>query len=85
MRTHIGKVKQRIRLGDHIGNRVVGLVHFQCNVGKWNAVAIAALSSQNPGVLAIANAINHINIHIKDDEHNPECPTVKIQAPVLTQ
>ncbi|GAA0167556.1 hypothetical protein LIER_22461 [Lithospermum erythrorhizon] len=26
----------------------VGLVHFQCNVGKWNAAVIAALSSQNP-------------------------------------
>ncbi|KAF8408737.1 hypothetical protein HHK36_004805 [Tetracentron sinense] len=35
----------------------VGLVHFQRNVGYGNAVAIAALSSQNPGVITIANAI----------------------------
>ncbi|GAA0147156.1 hypothetical protein LIER_06924 [Lithospermum erythrorhizon] len=35
----------------------VGLVHFQRNVGKWNAVAIAALSSQNPGVNTIANVV----------------------------
>ncbi|KAL1550025.1 putative germin-like protein 2-1 [Salvia divinorum] len=35
----------------------VGLVHFQRNVGTGNAVAIAALSSQNPGVITIANAV----------------------------
>ncbi|OWM83895.1 hypothetical protein CDL15_Pgr004326 [Punica granatum] len=35
----------------------VGLVHFQRNVGKVNAVAIGALSSQNPGVITIANAV----------------------------
>lgn len=35
----------------------VGLVHFQRNVGHGNAVAIAALSSQNPGVISIANAV----------------------------
>ncbi|KAL0359423.1 UNVERIFIED_CONTAM: putative germin-like protein 2-2 [Sesamum angustifolium] len=35
----------------------VGLVHFQHNVGTGNAVAIAALSSQNPGVITIANAV----------------------------
>ncbi|OWM63790.1 putative germin-like protein 2-1 [Punica granatum] len=35
----------------------VGLIHFQRNVGKMNAVAIAALSSQNPGVITIANAV----------------------------
>ncbi|PIN03619.1 hypothetical protein CDL12_23855 [Handroanthus impetiginosus] len=35
----------------------VGLVHFQRNVGTKNAVAIAALSSQNPGVITIANAV----------------------------
>ncbi|KAA8519324.1 hypothetical protein F0562_013580 [Nyssa sinensis] len=34
-----------------------GLVHFQRNVGYGNAVAIAALSSQNPGVITIANAV----------------------------
>ncbi|XP_057782691.1 putative germin-like protein 2-1 [Salvia miltiorrhiza] len=35
----------------------IGLVHFQRNVGTKNAVAIAALSSQNPGVITIANAV----------------------------
>ncbi|CAN4118429.1 unnamed protein product [Withania somnifera] len=35
----------------------IGLVHFQRNVGTGNAVAIAALSSQNPGVISIANAV----------------------------
>lgn len=35
----------------------VGLVHFQRNVGKGSAVAIAGLSSQNPGTITIANAV----------------------------
>ncbi|KAJ4721155.1 Germin-like protein 1 [Melia azedarach] len=35
----------------------VGLIHFQFNIGKTNAVAIAALSSQNPGVITIANSV----------------------------
>lgn len=35
----------------------IGLVHFQRNVGYGNAVALAALSSQNPGVITIANAV----------------------------
>ncbi|OVA20847.1 Germin [Macleaya cordata] len=35
----------------------IGLVHFQRNVGYGNPVAIAALSSQNPGVITIANAV----------------------------
>ncbi|KAL8456336.1 hypothetical protein ACS0TY_034523 [Phlomoides rotata] len=35
----------------------VGLVHYQRNVGTTNAVAIAALSSQNPGVITISNAV----------------------------
>ncbi|KAM7524821.1 hypothetical protein LguiA_014723 [Lonicera macranthoides] len=35
-----------------------GLVHYQRNVnGHYNTVAIAALSSQNPGVITIANAV----------------------------
>ncbi|KAF8034081.1 hypothetical protein BT93_C0380 [Corymbia citriodora subsp. variegata] len=33
-----------------------GLVHFQRNSGSMNAVAIAALSSQSPGVITVANA-----------------------------
>ena len=35
----------------------VGLIHFQRNVGYGKAVAIAGLSSQNPGVITIANAV----------------------------
>ncbi|XP_020202104.1 germin-like protein subfamily 1 member 7 [Cajanus cajan] len=35
----------------------IGLIHFQLNVGYGNAVAIAALSSQNPGTIIIANAL----------------------------
>ncbi|XP_030513140.1 putative germin-like protein 2-1 [Rhodamnia argentea] len=34
-----------------------GLIHFQRNIGTGNAVAIAALGSQNPGVITIANAV----------------------------
>ncbi|CAI0550736.1 unnamed protein product [Linum tenue] len=35
----------------------IGLIHYQRNVGNGNVVAIAALSSQNPGVITIANSI----------------------------
>ncbi|KAF5448719.1 hypothetical protein F2P56_029225 [Juglans regia] len=35
----------------------VGLVHFQLNIGKSNAIAFAGLSSQNPGVITIADAV----------------------------
>ncbi|KAK1369101.1 hypothetical protein POM88_035193 [Heracleum sosnowskyi] len=35
----------------------IGLVHYQRNVGSGNAMAIAGLSSQNPGVITIANAV----------------------------
>ncbi|EOY10772.1 Germin-like protein subfamily 1 member 18 [Theobroma cacao] len=35
----------------------VGLIHFQFNKGNTNAVAFAGLSSQNPGVITIANAV----------------------------
>ncbi|KAJ1279205.1 hypothetical protein BS78_04G137500 [Paspalum vaginatum] len=34
-----------------------GLVHFQFNYGTGNVVALAALSSQNPGVVTIANTV----------------------------
>ncbi|XP_019195290.1 PREDICTED: germin-like protein subfamily 1 member 13 [Ipomoea nil] len=34
-----------------------GLIHFQLNIGKSDAVAFASLSSQNPGVITIANAV----------------------------
>ncbi|KAJ8760627.1 hypothetical protein K2173_015294 [Erythroxylum novogranatense] len=35
----------------------IGQIHFQLNVGKDNAFAFAGLSSQNPGVITIANAV----------------------------
>ncbi|KAF3943153.1 hypothetical protein CMV_030257 [Castanea mollissima] len=35
----------------------IGLIHFQLNVGKTNALAISGLSSQNPGVITIADAV----------------------------
>ncbi|XVF56967.1 hypothetical protein PTKIN_Ptkin06aG0163800 [Pterospermum kingtungense] len=35
----------------------VGLIHFQFNIGKSNAVAFAGLSTQNPDVITIANAV----------------------------
>ncbi|XP_030552391.1 putative germin-like protein 2-1 [Rhodamnia argentea] len=34
-----------------------GLIHFQRNIGKTKAIAIAAFGSQNPGVITIANAV----------------------------
>ncbi|KAK1304848.1 putative germin-like protein 2-1 [Acorus calamus] len=44
-----------------------GLIHFQRNAGYGKAVAIAALSSQNPGVITIANAVFGSNPPISDD------------------
>ncbi|CAL5365778.1 unnamed protein product [Camellia sinensis] len=44
-----------------------GLIHFQFNQGKTNAVAIAGLSSQNPGVITVANAVFGSNPKISDD------------------
>ncbi|NP_001238085.1 germin-like protein precursor [Glycine max] len=35
----------------------IGLIHFQYNVGKGNAVAITAFSSQNAGVIGISSAV----------------------------
>jgi quercetin dioxygenase-like cupin family protein len=45
----------------------VGLVHFQRNMGNGNAVVIAALSSQNPGAITIANAVFGANPPIASD------------------
>ncbi|KAL3533938.1 hypothetical protein ACH5RR_007459 [Cinchona calisaya] len=45
----------------------IGLIHFQRNVGNTNAVAIAGLSSQAPGVITIGNAVFGSNPHIPDD------------------
>ena len=35
----------------------VGLIHFQVNIGETNVVALSSFSSQNPGVITIANAV----------------------------
>ncbi|KZV14130.1 germin-like protein 2-1 [Dorcoceras hygrometricum] len=45
----------------------VGLIHFQRNMGTGNAVAIAGLSSQNPGVITIANAVFGSNPNLSSD------------------
>ncbi len=45
----------------------IGLIHFQFNVGKTNAIALASLSSQNPGVITIANAVFGSNPPINPD------------------
>jgi quercetin dioxygenase-like cupin family protein len=34
-----------------------GMIHFQMNIGSTPSYAIAALSSQNPGVITVANTI----------------------------
>ncbi|RZB47031.1 Germin-like protein subfamily 1 member 7, partial [Glycine soja] len=45
----------------------IGLIHFQLNVGYGNAAAIAALSSQNPGAITIANALFKANPPISSE------------------
>ncbi|XP_031282610.1 germin-like protein subfamily 1 member 13 [Pistacia vera] len=45
----------------------IGLIHFQFNIGETNAVAFAGLSSQNPGVITIANAVFGSNPPINPD------------------
>ena len=45
----------------------VGLIHFQVNVGKTNAIAISGLSSQNAGAITIANAVFRSNPPINPD------------------
>ncbi|KAJ0017686.1 hypothetical protein Pint_11299 [Pistacia integerrima] len=45
----------------------IGLIHFQRNVGYGNAVSISGLSSQNPGVITVANAVFGSNPPIADD------------------
>jgi len=44
-----------------------GLVHFQYNYGTDNAVVLAALSNQNPGVITIANTVFGSDPSISDD------------------
>ncbi|GMI79114.1 hypothetical protein like AT5G39120 [Hibiscus trionum] len=45
----------------------IGLIHFQYNVGNTAAVAFAGLSSQNAGVITIANAVFGSNPPINSD------------------
>ena len=45
----------------------IGLIHYQRNVGNGNAFAIAVLSSQNPGVITIANSVFGSKPHIPSD------------------
>ncbi|XXG65919.1 hypothetical protein AAC387_Pa05g3503 [Persea americana] len=45
----------------------IGLIHFQANVGHIPAVAISGLSSQNPGVITIANSVFGTHPPISDD------------------
>ncbi|XP_002267617.1 putative germin-like protein 2-2 [Vitis riparia] len=45
----------------------VGLPHFQWNMAGGKAVSLSALSSQNPGVNTIANAVFGSNPGIADD------------------
>ncbi|KAL6888620.1 hypothetical protein ACP4OV_009646 [Aristida adscensionis] len=44
-----------------------GLIHFQFNYGTCKAVAIAGLSSQNPGVITVANTVFGSEPSISDD------------------
>ncbi|XP_048568356.1 putative germin-like protein 2-1 [Triticum urartu] len=44
-----------------------GLIHFQFNIGNNEAISIAALSSKNPGVITIANAVFGSKQTISDD------------------
>ncbi|GLT55225.1 hypothetical protein SLA2020_283660 [Shorea laevis] len=45
----------------------IGLIHFQFNARHTNAVAFAGLSSQNPGLITIANAVFGSNPPINPD------------------
>ncbi|XP_073116258.1 putative germin-like protein 2-1 [Elaeis guineensis] len=44
-----------------------GLIHFQFNNGKTSAVAFSGLSSQNPGLITIANAVFGAKPPISDE------------------
>uniref|UniRef100_A0A2N9JAD6 Germin-like protein n=1 Tax=Fagus sylvatica TaxID=28930 RepID=A0A2N9JAD6_FAGSY len=45
----------------------IGLIHFQFNIGQTNALAFSSLSSQNPGIITIANAVFGSNPPINPD------------------
>ena len=45
----------------------IGLIHFQFNIGETNAVSFSSLSSQNPGLITITNAVFGSNPPINPD------------------
>ncbi|KDP34916.1 hypothetical protein JCGZ_09204 [Jatropha curcas] len=44
-----------------------GLIHFQRNIGNSKALAFSSLSSQNPGIITIANSVFGSNPDIPSD------------------
>ncbi|KAJ3693550.1 hypothetical protein LUZ60_009030 [Juncus effusus] len=44
-----------------------GLIHFEFNIGPVPAVVLSGFSSQNPGVVTIADAVFGSNPYISDD------------------
>ncbi|KAF8034843.1 hypothetical protein BT93_C1001 [Corymbia citriodora subsp. variegata] len=48
----------------------ISLIHFQLNIGKTPALAFAALSSHNPGVITIPNAVFRLKPPILADVLN---------------
>jgi hypothetical protein len=47
---------------------LIGLIHFQFNVRKTNAIAFANFGSQNPGLIVIANVVFGSNPPINPDD-----------------
>lgn len=45
----------------------VGMVHYQRNFGNVSAVSLSGLSSQNPGIITVANTVFGSNPDIGDD------------------
>ncbi|TXG66193.1 hypothetical protein EZV62_007468 [Acer yangbiense] len=45
----------------------LGMVHFQVNIGKTDAVAFASFGSQDPGLVNVANAVFGTNPPIKPE------------------
>ncbi|KAM3692541.1 hypothetical protein ACJW30_08G096600 [Castanea mollissima] len=45
----------------------IGLIHFQFNIGRTNAIAFAGFNSQNPRVITITNAVFGSNPPINPD------------------
>jgi quercetin dioxygenase-like cupin family protein len=45
----------------------IGLIHFEFNVGKTNAVAFVGLNSQNPGLITMTNNVFGANPPIDPD------------------